>query len=860
MGRIILKLVETEPSERYASAQEVILAINEGLGTEFEVETPATSEGYVLTARLVGRDGELARLREIFHASVEPASAPYGRVPTLALLTGDPGVGKTRLAKELRWAVQLRGSTFIECAPDSASGSPLGFLSTAIDRLLAMAGEESPVSGERGTGGPESGSSMEEIATGSREDDPTEDPTALFERIARFLVRISLKQPYVLCIRDIHLLGPAHAELLGQLVRSVNLWRREGGDGGQPLPGPPRLMLLATADRQGLTGSAAVQKTLGSMEMLNLVERMNLAPLGEPQVAELVESLIGPGDVVGHLARALFTELGGNPLSVIEAMKFLLGEGVLEYRGGGWIVDRERLERPGGIPAVSRAFAIRAGQLDPGGRRVLNALAVIDDRAGLEMLEAVLASDPQDLLRRVRSLEKAGFVEGLTSGPRVEYALVHPRLQEVLYEEIEEGEKGRLHAAVAAHLEAASSGGERAVARGRMAVHYARAGDQSRAREHARAASDHFRKTRLHGEAARYLELLLQMSDTGDERRVVALDLATQLCNASENQSALEILEREFPREDSAMAADLRLNHLLARAYSGLGKHDRALGHLEAMQIEPGPEALEGMPLVSLTLRANILTHLTRYDLAQEVCEASLAALEAGGPDRSRALVLDCLAFLYRAKGDLKASLTYQERVMEITRRLEDKSLSFQNADGMCVIHSMLGNYRESIRHGREAVRLASGMGDLQAEATSYGNLAMSFTALGRFRTALRLFKHANRRAERIGDIHKLGVSFFNIANVLDGLKHRAGREGGGPGFGVRGPHLLCVASADAVGRDRSGEDPRHHEGRPRDHGQSILFGSLYGDPGAPVLSQGSPGSGRGTRGGRTRGLHQTGP
>jgi transcriptional regulator with GAF, ATPase, and Fis domain len=129
--------------------------------------------------------------------------------------------------------------------------------------------------------------------------------------------------------------------------------------------------------------------------------------------------------------------------------------------------------------------------------------------------------------------------------------------------------------------------------------------------------------------------------------------------------------------------------------------------------------------------------------------------------------------------------------VHTLSEKIDDDMLLFQSADGMSVIHSMLGNYLDSLRHGREAVRLARGMDDLQAQTTSLGNLAMTFTAIGRLRRSLKLFLRANRIAERIGDIHKFAVSFFNLGNVLDGLGrlHQA-----------TGPYLRCIELAEKVG------------------------------------------------------------
>ncbi|MHC4781021.1 MAG: tetratricopeptide repeat protein, partial [Planctomycetota bacterium] len=277
------------------------------------------------------------------------------------------------------------------------------------------------------------------------------------------------------------------------------------------------------------------------------------------------------------------------------------------------------------------------------------------------------------------------------------------------------------------------------------------------------------------------------------ERRKLVLRLVSALCNGGDGPSALDHLEkeREFVDGTEVMEDRLRLRHLSARVYSALGRHEDALNELDDMEALMGPEVPVRTFTAAFSLKANLLTHLARYDEARALCEARLDSLESGEDSKDRALVLDCLAFLHRARGELKESLTYQKEVHHLSEQEDDKPLAFQSADGLSVIYSLLGDNRESLKWGRLSVRLAEDMDDLQAKATAYGNYAIAFTSLGRVRTALKLFKRANRISERIGDIHKFGVSFFNIANVLDahGLHHKS-----------TGPYLRCIELAEKVG------------------------------------------------------------
>ncbi|MHC4780704.1 MAG: serine/threonine-protein kinase, partial [Planctomycetota bacterium] len=424
LARIILKLIEREPSNRFSSAQDVILAINDGLGTEYDVEVPATVEGYVLSSRLVGRDEEMAKLQERFFAAVSSEAGTTGKVPGMILVSGEGGGGKKRLLREFRCFVQLRGAAFIEGSHDPDATGPAGILAETLRSLSALGGswKPSPSTGEI---------------------------SPPFEKAVRRLAEVSTRHPFVLHLRDIHTFGTGQGQQLGLLVRSVNLWRREAGDAESR----PRLLIVATADSCQLDENPYMEASLRDLDSMDLVEKFRLAPLDGDHVRELVESAIGTGLAARSLSEGLYAELGGNPLAVIEALKFLLEEGVLAFGTHGWTVDQSALGRPGGIPTVSRALELRAGHLPPERRRILEALAVVESPSDPHLIGSVLGEEPRGVLREMMALEKSGFVHARSGGEGGCFEPVHAMLREIIYESTETKRRKELHARTATLLE-----------------------------------------------------------------------------------------------------------------------------------------------------------------------------------------------------------------------------------------------------------------------------------------------------------------------------------------------------------------------------------------------------------------------
>jgi hypothetical protein len=158
MGTVILKLMAKQPADRYQSALEAVEAMQRSLGLDLPLETPETSASYLETTALVGREAEMAKLRADFIAActvegegeqvdgeqdllaseraaslvqtgaVEPL--PAGRT---VVLRGEKGLGKRRLAEELRCLVQTRGADFlsIEC------GGPFRDQGRSLERLIS---------------------------------------------------------------------------------------------------------------------------------------------------------------------------------------------------------------------------------------------------------------------------------------------------------------------------------------------------------------------------------------------------------------------------------------------------------------------------------------------------------------------------------------------------------------------------------------------------------------------------------------------------------------------------------------------------------------------------------------------------
>jgi tetratricopeptide (TPR) repeat protein len=352
-----------------------------------------------LEAALVGRQEELAQLLSAFEQAREQ------RRCKLLVLAGEPGIGKTRLARELVAAVRAEATVLNGACPSYGEGAtwlPLAEMVHQLGDLAALlAGEE------RGEvvvqrleeliGLSEGASSRDEAFWAVRQ---------LFDAIAR-------KRPLVAVFEDVHWAEPTLMELIENLAERSS--------------GAPLLML-------GLTRPELLEARP------HLSERtITLSPLPEEEVRALVDSL--ESDLEPEVRARVVEVAEGNPLFVEQLVAYAEEEQV------------EAVQRLDAVPpSVEALLASRLDLLVPEEREVLQRAAIVgrefrrDTLIDLAPPEASASIDG-----RLRSLVEKGFLRLSESEDRLSFN--HVLVRDVAYAGIPKAERARLHERVADLLE-----------------------------------------------------------------------------------------------------------------------------------------------------------------------------------------------------------------------------------------------------------------------------------------------------------------------------------------------------------------------------------------------------------------------
>jgi hypothetical protein len=643
------------------------------------------------TTRLAGRQAELARLTAAITAAATSRSTSDR--PGLVSISGEAGIGKTRLAEEAAAAARARGFAVL-----AGAAYPLG-TAVAYGPLLEALGSHLralPAVGRmRSTSGLEDLGRLFPDLVGGRPEpigDPALEKARLFDAVDRLLARTAERQPVLLLLDDVQWADVATLELVQHLAR----------------PAARRLLILLV-HRHGDV-PPALHTLLVSLRRQGLVE-IEPAGLGDAEVTEMLADLLQaapPADLV----LAVAARARGNPLFVQAQANLLLETGALTRTGTHVSIDRAALTH---VPAVVRDLVLdRLARLSAEDRHVIDLLAVGADPVPHRLLTA-LALAPDASLARLRSmrltqevvLEEAG-------GGGVAYVLAHPLIQEVAYRELTELERRRLHAAYARALEG-DAGGALGADLDRLARHLRLARDQADSRrlvDVLRAAGERALELGAHREAAEHLGAAVEVMRA--HRRTEPLAPTLELLGDAwerlgEAGAAVGTWDEALASRLAAgeLAAAARLRSKLFHAEWSRGRTDAARDH-----VREGLAVLERLPASS----EHAEIHDARLQLAArtgDAAEAAAAAADlaavarAAGSPRLLASAAMASAMAEVTSDRPAAALAAAESATEPATASGDLYLLYRVHDLAMLAAVTLGDHRRAHRHAAECLELA---------------------------------------------------------------------------------------------------------------------------------------------------------
>jgi tetratricopeptide (TPR) repeat protein/transcriptional regulator with XRE-family HTH domain len=445
------------------------------LDTEARIDTPdsstvdppkSSSSKDCDVTPFVGRSGEYALLTGLI------ARLANGMGCTV-LLEGEPGIGKSRLMREIARHAETRDITTLatncyEIERAMPYQPVIDLITRALDRVSSAAlGSLALVSlAELAALVPEVAERIPNLPQLSN-DFPEVRQARLPHAVAQLLEAARGGRPSILMVDDIQWADDASAQVLHFLARQT--------------AGSPMLVIYAYRDEE-VDNDERFARLIESLRREAGARRLTLARLDATDTSALVAAMAHPDEGASTLAARLHDETEGNPFFLISILHSLSeGETRLEPRSSGG---------PGFLPdALRAAVRVRLAYVPRNLRSTLETAAVLGRRFDFDTLLEVTARSEEDLLDALEALVKRRLLREEPEGGVYDFS--HDKVREVVYLDIGGARRRLLHRSVAQALE--------------------RRGDDESHERDAQLA-EHYQRARVWSKALQYLVLAAERS------------------------------------------------------------------------------------------------------------------------------------------------------------------------------------------------------------------------------------------------------------------------------------------------------------------------------------------------------------
>ncbi len=702
---LILSLLSKDPAGRPPSASQVLEALEFVEASVNGVLTPGprptTGDAHVLggDGSLVGRDREMAKLA----AALGDSRSGRGH---LAMLVGEPGVGKTRMARELEGYARMRGANVAWGRCFEEQGLPSYWPWVQVVRGLMRDSQPDDIRAALGAGAPEIAEIVADVRTflpdvpqPAKVDNPQCARFRLFESITAYLKAVARDCPLVILLDDLQWADQSSLMYLEFLAAAL---------------ADAAVLLVGMYRDVGLSPLHPLVQTLGGLTREPHFQRLGLKGLGEDDVGRLIKVAAGI-DPSPDLVTWVYRQTEGNPLFVTEVVRLLSEEGKLDPgRPEG---DLTRV--PAGVREV---IDRRLGHLPDQVTECLTIASVIGHEFGLYELDPLVDLEPVDELLNVMDQAVVSGVIDEVAGYPGRYRFTHILTQQALAGHLTQTRRTMLHVSIGEAL-------EQLYADDLM--------------PHAAELARHF------GEAAAL---------TGNERQVRYCVLAGEHALATyAYEEALGHFQKAFeaktgqtlPSDAPLSTVPTTTDQVTAEILFGLGRSQRATATFQmqeawvslskdfdySVQVGDIPQVVDVAELLPVT----------EHMRTTEMLAQALTLVPSGSHLEGRLLSRYGNAINYE-KGDYDSARLAFDKAMEIAKLEQDIALEMRTTTYAACLDGEHLRVRESLDKSLRTVELARLVVNPQAEllarfwaATAHYSLGESSHAVGHAAACLNL-------------------------------------------------------------------------------------------------------------------------
>jgi ATP/maltotriose-dependent transcriptional regulator MalT len=685
----------------------------------------------LLTGHFVGRAGELGSLERILDELDRGC-------PGAIEVAGEPGIGKTRLLRELAARAGARGHLVLSgAASEFENDLPFSVFVDALDEYVAglepdrLCVLDHAVQAELAHVFP----ALSALAEGHQVA-PQHERYRSHRAVRALLEHLAQALPLVLVLDDFHWADSASVELLGALLRR-----------------PPAAAVLTAVALRPWQTPERLAIALERAHRSAAVTRIDLGALTLDEARQLLGEQF-------DMARAalLYQDSGGNP--------FYLEQLARSPAHAPPFTSAPEISLTGlGVPAaVAAALAEELTLLSEAGRLVLDGAAVAGDPFEPELAAAAAATSEAAAMRAVDELLRLDLIR-TTDVPR-RFRFRHPLVRRAIYEATAGGWRLGAHERCA---EALAARGASAAARAHHVERSARQGDPAavavlREAGEATARLAPESAARWYGGALRLLPQTAPAQDRVELLLARSWALAAVGRFTDSHQAALEAAAL-VPGQPSALTTTVAT--ACASVERFLGRYEHAHARLvRALGLLPEPASVERAELlIELTLNE---FYRSRYEAMRDWAAPAVSAAKETGDAALIAAAAVMPAFAAAMTGPTETARSRHAQAAALVDELSDDELSLRpdTAGWLAIAEVYLDLYADADAHASRALELARASGQGDPLHRLYPVLPRVWYVRGKLAEATELLDGAIEAARLLGSPPALAGNLFNRSVV----------------------------------------------------------------------------------------------
>ncbi|MEW6684834.1 MAG: tetratricopeptide repeat protein [Candidatus Edwardsbacteria bacterium] len=706
------------------------------------------------SVKLVGRLTEMEQI----HQALNKVKIGQGQV---VAITGEPGIGKSRLAKELEILARDDGFQFVKgkCYSYTSGIAYLPYL-RQLHTLLDIQDKDSTdkkrerlqknlpswnFSDYEPFLGQLLGLSYPEVEVL----DPEKKKRKTFEAIRSIFLKAATQQPLTLAFEDLQWADSLSLELLEQLVEEVT----------------DKSILICLDYRPELA-----LPFIGKSYCLNLI----LSNLDKRESLQMVSALANVADVSDEVLDKMMGRTEGNPLFIEEIVRSLLSRRLVK-REQQILVATKRFGKMALPHTVSTVVLSRIDKLEETLRKTLQYAAVIGKEFDQELLASLTRVSEETMQNHLENLE---HFEGLLYSKEMEgkktYEFHSTTTYEAAYGTLLKERRKELHGKVGQTLEMIYRESLEPHYED-LAHHYYNSKDQNKAVFYLHKAGDKARGFYANNEAIEFYQKGLSVLKHLELTRENQGEMAEVLWAEGAILRLVGQMEKALKKFNTAtrIATKLLDNHAKRKfllsagiVYDMLGQPTKTLEILNKVLKDSESCGDKRAQATALANRGHIYLRGGNIPKAIEGFEAALNLYEKLKENKEIARVSGSLGHAYELMGNLPLAIEHYQKALTISKEinyLEGIAL-YSNSLGTPFL--MTGQMDKATQYFSGALEVAKKIGDIRVESLSCLNLGIIQFMKGEHDEALRLWEQCLKIAAELSDLNLQMIAMINIGCV----------------------------------------------------------------------------------------------